>query len=39
MRCVWCVARGTEDGFIEGFGGKLGRDNFEGLRLDGAIVS
>jgi hypothetical protein len=28
---------GREDRFVEGFGGKLGRDNFEGLRVDGAI--
>lgn len=28
---------GREDRFVEGFCGKLGRDNFEGLRVDGAI--
>jgi hypothetical protein len=26
-----------EDRFIDGFGGKLGWDYFEGLRVDGAI--
>lgn len=28
---------GREDRFVEGFGGKLGRDNLECLSVDGAI--
>lgn len=28
---------GRRDRFAEDFGGKLGRDNFEGLRVNGAI--
>jgi len=30
-----CGTYGREDRFVEVFGGKLGRDNFEGLRVDG----